>query len=50
VLKKVVINRINHHVFSQGFINTNQYGFTFQKCTIDPAMEGKYFVNEDLPA
>jgi hypothetical protein len=34
VLEKVLISRINHHVFSQGFMNTNQYGFTPQKDTI----------------
>ena len=27
VLEKVLINRINHHVFSQGFMNANQFGF-----------------------
>ena len=38
VLEKVLINRINHHMFSQGFMNKNQYGFTPQKGTIDVAM------------
>jgi hypothetical protein len=28
VLEKVLINRINHHVFSHDFMNRNQYGFT----------------------
>jgi hypothetical protein len=50
VLEKVLINRINHHVFSQGFMNTNQYGFTPQKGTIDAAMEIKEFVKEGLAA
>jgi len=27
VLEKLLINRINHHVFSRGFINDNQFGF-----------------------
>ena len=41
VLEKVLINRINHHVFSLGFMNSNQYGFTPQKGTIYAAMEVK---------
>jgi len=50
VLEKVLINRINHHVFSQGFINKNQYGFTPQKGTINAAMEIKEIVKEGLAA
>jgi len=46
VLEKVLINRINYHVFSQGFMNKNQYGFTPQKGTIDAAMAVKTFVKE----
>jgi len=41
VLEKVLINRINYHVFSQGFMNRYQYGFTPQKGTTDAAMEIK---------
>jgi uncharacterized protein YoaH (UPF0181 family) len=50
VLEKVLISGKNHHVFSQGFMNTNQYGFTHQKGTVDAAMEVKDFVNEGLAA
>jgi hypothetical protein len=34
VLEKVLTNRINHYVFSQGYMITNQYGFTTQKSTV----------------
>ena len=27
VLEKLLINRINHHVFSRGYMNDNQFGF-----------------------
>jgi hypothetical protein len=50
VLEKILINRINHHVFSQGFMNENQFGFTPQKGTIDAAMAIKAFVQEGLAA
>jgi hypothetical protein len=50
VLEKGLINRINHRVFSQGFMNKNQYGFTPQKGTIDAAMEIKDIVKEGLAA
>jgi hypothetical protein len=26
-----MINRINHHVYSRGYVNKNQYGFRQQK-------------------
>jgi len=48
VLQKILINRINYHVFSQGFMNENQFGFTPQKGTIDAAMAVKVFVTEGL--
>jgi hypothetical protein len=46
VLEKVLINRINHHVFSHDFMNRNQYGFTPQRSTIDAAVAVKDFVVE----
>ena len=49
VLEKVLISRINH-IFSQGIMKTNQYGFTPQKGTIDVAMEVKDFVMVGLAA
>jgi hypothetical protein len=49
VLEKVLINKINH-VFSQGFMNKNQYGFTLHKGTIDAAMEIKEMIKDGLTA
>ena len=51
VLEKVLINRINHHIHSHDFMNTDQYGFTPQRSTIDDAtMAVKDFVEEGLVA
>jgi hypothetical protein len=50
VLEEVLINRVNHHVFSHDFMITHQYGFTPQKGTLDAAMELKDFFNECLAA
>jgi hypothetical protein len=50
VLGKVLINRINYHVFSHAFMNIHQYGFTLQKGTIEAAMEVKEFVKKGLAA
>ena len=50
VLEKVLINRINHHIFSKGFMNKNQYGFTPKKGTIDAVMEIKEIFKEGLAA
>jgi hypothetical protein len=44
VLERVLINRINHHIYSHDLMNTNQYGFTPQKSIIDAAMAVKDFV------
>ena len=49
VLEKLLINRINHHVFAHD-MNKNQYGFTPQRTTADAAMAVKGFVKEDLAA
>ena len=43
VFEKITINRINHHVYSRGYMDENQYGFRPQKCTIDAAMAIKDF-------
>jgi len=48
MLEKIMINRINHHVYSRGYVNENQYGFRPQKCTIDAAMAIKDFVQQGL--
>jgi hypothetical protein len=50
VLEKILINRINNQVFSHGFMNENQFGFTPQKGTIDAATAIKAFVQEGLVA
>jgi hypothetical protein len=49
VLENILKNRINH-VFFQGFMNKNQYGFTPQKGTIDVAMEIKETVKGGMAA
>jgi hypothetical protein len=49
ILEKVLINIINHQVFSHDFMNRNQYGFTSQRSTIDAA-NAKDFVVEGLAA
>jgi hypothetical protein len=49
-LEKVLISRINFHVYSHEFINKNQFGFTPQRNTIDAAMAVKNIVVECLAA
>ena len=48
VLEKLLIDRINHHIFSHSLLNGNQYGFLPQKSTVDAAMAVKGFVRENL--
>jgi len=48
VLEKLLIDRINHHVFSNSLLNKNQYGFLPQRSTIDAALAAKGFVWENL--
>ena len=48
VLEKLLIDRINHHVFSNRLLNGNQYGFIPQKSTIDAALAVKSFIRENL--
>jgi hypothetical protein len=50
VLEKLLINKINHHVYSREHMNENQFGFRPQKSTIDAAMAIKTFVQESLDA
>jgi hypothetical protein len=38
VLEKLLINRINPHVFSRGHMKENQFGFRLRKSTIDAAL------------
>ena len=50
VLEKVLINGINHHIYSHDFMNTSQYVFTPQRSTIDASMAVKDFVEEGIVA
>jgi hypothetical protein len=46
VLEKALIKRVNHHVYTNDYINKNQYGFTPQLSPIDAAMAVKDFVED----
>lgn len=48
VLEKLLIDRINHHVFSNSLLNENQYGFFPQRTTVDAALAAKGFIWENL--
>jgi hypothetical protein len=48
VLEKLLVNRINHLVYSRGHMKKNQFGFKPQKSTIDLAMVVKEFVQESM--
>ena len=50
VLEKLLINRINHHLYSRGYMNEKQFGFRPQKSKIDAALTIKTFVQESLDA
>jgi len=50
MLEKLLINRINHNVFSRGHMNENQFGFRPQKITVDAALAIKAFLQESLDA
>jgi ribonuclease HI len=50
ILEKLLINRINHQVFSHDHMSKNQYGFMPQRSTTDAAMAVKGFVEEGLAA
>ena len=38
VLEKIIIYRIMHHVYSNNFLNYNQFGFTPKKRAIGAAL------------
>jgi hypothetical protein len=46
ILEKALINIINDHVYTNDYINKNQYGFTPQLSTIDAVMAVKDFVED----
>ena len=48
VLEKLLINRINHHIFKNELLTENQYGFMSQKSTTDAAMVAEKFTEPEL--
>jgi hypothetical protein len=50
VLEKLLINRFNHHVYSRGHMNENQFGFRPHTITVYATMVIKTFVQESLDA
>jgi hypothetical protein len=48
VLEKLLIDRINHHIYSPRLLNGNQYGFIPQRSTVDAAIAVTGFVKENL--
>jgi len=50
VLEKLLINRINHHLYSRGHMNENHFGLRPQKSTIDAALVVKEFVQDSMAA
>jgi len=43
LLEKLLIDRINHHLHTNKSLNSNQFGFTPQKSTVDAAMAAKQY-------
>jgi len=41
VLEKLLINRINHHMYKHNLLTDRQFGFTPPKSTTNAAMEAK---------
>jgi len=48
VLEKLLINRINHHMYKNELLTDSQYGFTPQKSKTDAGMEAKKFIEPEL--
>jgi hypothetical protein len=48
VMEKLLINRINRHVYTREHMNENQFGFIPQKSTVDAAMAIKDLVQTSL--
>ena len=46
VLEKLLINRINHHLFTNDYASNNQYGFTPQRNTTDAALAAREYIEE----
>jgi hypothetical protein len=43
ILEKLLIDRINHDLYSKRLVNENQFGFCPQRSTLDASMAGKRF-------
>ena len=48
LLEKLLIDRIQHHLYSNSLMNNNQYGFIPQKSTVDAALAAKNFAEKHL--
>ena len=48
ILDKLLINRINYHLYKNELLTKRQFGFTPQRNTIDATMEAKSFI-EPIP-
>ena len=46
VLEKLLINRINHHASTTGYLEENQYGFRPQRSSIDAILALQEYVEE----
>jgi hypothetical protein len=46
VLEKLLIDRINHHAYSNNLLSENQYGFIPQRSTVGAAMAAKDFADK----
>ena len=44
ILDKLLINRINYHLYKNELLTKRQFGFTPQRNTIDATMEAKSFI------
>jgi len=47
VLEKLLINRINHHMYKNELLINRQYGFMPQRSTTDAAMEAKKIIEPE---
>jgi len=48
ILEKLLIDRINYHLYSKRLLNENQYGFLPQKSTVVASMAAKVFAHTHL--
>lgn len=48
VLEKLLIDRINHHLYTNNLLNSNQYGFILQKSMVDAALAAKRYAHSHI--